>query len=931
MGTKKSNKLYAAAAALAVTASAVAPGLTADAASKVTVKSVTNPASISHYGGYTFAVKKLSLPKTVKVLLSNKKYENRSVKWGKVSYDKKYIGKYQTISGTVSGTTKKASIKVKLNNYPVDVVEPKLAPVAVGEKLNLPSTIDVKYKDGKVIARSAKSFNLTAEKTDKAGEMKLSYNYMGKNSSIKGSIAYEVKAAEITNVMNEIKDDMLSVSADVKYPAKDAKAEVLVYALKDMTKEPIKIAAELKDGKLTAKSPVLPDGTHAFVVKVGDVVSPAKDFVVEAPMVKEVKAINATEAQITFNKPVLESVAETAANYSFTSVAPAASATLAIEDIQLQADGKTAIVRFTSKVEAPTTAQLEGASYKVTAQNLLTADYKKVADFTGEYKFSDKVAPVLKGAMVNSNSLELSFDEEVDFSTAILRVDGQQVTVSGATLVEDEAGKYVYELAVSGSVVSEGTHAVTLVSAKDLAGNEAGTLTTSYVVSKDVTAPTVKSIEAVSADTFKVKFSENIQLPNPSIKVMKGAIQYNASLIASTGSEYTYRVAADTGNGVNPLYGTNDSSVSLSVEVSNFKDEVNLIGKTYTGSVTLSKDKTAPALLNQALNTINVVGGNTVITVPFTEELSIDGNTNSKVKVINPDGVELSATVARVTGSKGANTALEVTVTGTPIAGNYQVVFASGAVTDVDNNANAAFTTSVKYDASQQYVSFDTVVDANGVGSVSVPSKNVIAVDFNEEVGTSALNVANYKLDNAALPAGTTAVFTSAAKDVVELRLPASFKVVSDAAYKFEITKDVKNAAGSMIVADATAATKANYTTTVNLLDNVAPTLKAAVLKNSGAAVTTDANEVELTFSEILPAIAANANNADDFIVKINGVEKAVTIKANDAQDDKVVLSLGEAFNASQTVTVQVAGTDLNIADLGGNVIVGGTTVTASK
>jgi len=295
MGTKKSNKLYAAAAALAVTASAVAPGLTADAASKVTVKSVTNPASISHYGGYTFAVKKLSLPKTVKVLLSNKKYENRSVKWGKVSYDKKYIGKYQTISGTVSGTTKKASIKVKLNNYPVDVVEPKLAPVAVGEKLNLPSTIDVKYKDGKVIARSAKSFNLTAEKTDKAGMMKLSYNYMGKNSSIKGSIAYEVKAAEITNVMNEIKDDMLSVSADVKYPAKDAKAEVLVYAFKDMTKEPIKVAAELKDGKLTAKSAVLPAGTHAFAVKVGEVVSPAKDFVIEAPMVKEVKAINATQ------------------------------------------------------------------------------------------------------------------------------------------------------------------------------------------------------------------------------------------------------------------------------------------------------------------------------------------------------------------------------------------------------------------------------------------------------------------------------------------------------------------------------------------------------------------------------------------------------------------------------------------------------------
>ncbi len=305
MGTKKSNKLYAAAAALAVTASAVAPGLTADAASKVTVKSVTNPASISHYGGYTFAVKKLSLPKTVKVLLSNKKYENRSVKWGKVSYDAKYIGKYQTISGTVSGTTKKASIKVKLNNYPVDVVEPMLAPVAVGEKLNLPSTIKVKYKNGSVVARSAKSFNLTAEKTDKAGMMKLSYNYMGNNSSIKGSIAYEVKDAEITNVMDSVKEDTLSVSADVKFPAKDAKAQLLIFPGKDESKALPAIDGKLEGGKFTAEGKMIPDGTHSYSIKIGDVVTPAKEFKVDnAIKLENVSAFTAKSLKVKFNKSI---------------------------------------------------------------------------------------------------------------------------------------------------------------------------------------------------------------------------------------------------------------------------------------------------------------------------------------------------------------------------------------------------------------------------------------------------------------------------------------------------------------------------------------------------------------------------------------------------------------------------------------------------
>ncbi|MGX8237179.1 Ig-like domain-containing protein [Exiguobacterium undae] len=915
MGTKKSNKLYAAAAALAVTASAVAPGLSADAATKVTVKSITAPKAISHYGGSVFAVTKLSLPKTVKVLLSNKKYENRAVTWTKVSYDVKNIGKYQTLTGTVAGTSMKTSIKVKLNNYPVDVVEPKLAPVAVGEAVKLPSTIDVKYKDGKVVARSIKSFNLSAAPTDKVGAMKISYNYMGTNSSIKGTIGYDVKSAQITNVKNEVKDDMLSVSADVKYPAKDAKVALLVYPGKDTSKA-ITVDAELKDGKFMAKSAVLPAGTHAFSIKIGEVVSRAKEFVVEAPMVKEVKAINATEVKVTFNKAVLESQVEDEANFNFTSVAPAATATLAVEDVQLQEDGKTAIVRFTAPA-------VEGVTYKAKIENLLTSDYKKVADFSGEYKFSDKVAPVLKGAMVSDSKLELAFDEEVDFSAAILRVDGQQVTVSGATLVENVAGKYVYSVTVSDSVVSEGTHAVTLVSAKDLAGNEAGTLTTSYVVSKDVTAPTVKAIEAVTADTFKVKFSENIQA-DPSIKVMKGAIQYNATLIASSASEYTYRVAADTGAGVNPLYGTNDSSVSLSVELSNFKDAVNLIGKTYTGSVTLSKDKTAPALLNQALNTITAGPGATVITVPFTEALVLNPDTNNKVKVINPEGVELAATVSLIDGSKGTNTALRVIANGSPIAGNYQVVFASGAVADVDTNSNTAFTTAVKYDASQQYVSF--------AGIVSVEPKNVIRVDYNTEVGTSALNVANYKLDNAALPAGTTAVFTSADKDVVELRLPASFKVVSNADYKFEITKDVKTVAGSMIVVNAMADSKANYTTIARLVDNVSPELKSAVLKNGGAAVSTEANQVELTLSEALPAITTGAPGLnDDFIVKVNGVVVNATVVTPDPADNKLLLSFDTAINASQTVTVQVAGTDLQVADAAGNVIVGGTTVTASK
>ncbi|WP_409290637.1 hypothetical protein [Peribacillus sp. SCS-37] len=646
------------------------------------------------------------------------------------------------------------------------------------------------------------------------------------------------------------------------------------------------------------------------------------------PKVVNVSAINATEVAVKFNKAVLESTVENAANFVFTTVAPAAPATLVADDIQLQADGKTVIVRFT----APLT---EGVSYKAAVENILTAKYEKVTDFEGTYKFSDQVAPSVVGAALNGTDLELSFDEQVDFTNAIIRVDGYQVVGTPVLVGTSEAGKYLYNVSVTGTnAVTVGTHNITVVGLEDAVGNEAGTLTKSYVVSTDTTAPTVKSITAVDKDSFKVTFTESVAAA-PSIKVMKGAVQYTATLASGSGAEYIYDLDLDTdstttgstdGTGANPLYGTNDSSVTLSVEVSNYKDAVNLIGNTYNGSVTLSKDKTAPALLNSALNTIVASSGATVITVPFTETLTNDVDAN--VKVINPDGVELTpSSVTIVNGSKGANTALAVTVAGLPAVGTYQVVFSTGAVKDADLNSNAAFTTAVKYEAAQAYRSFVT-----GNAGVSVPSSNVVRVDFDTPVDSSALNVANYKLDNAALPAGTTAVYTSATKDVVELRLPSSFKVVADAAYKFQISQQVKTVAGEVIVANSSATTKADYVTSVTLLDNVAPELKSAKLLNSGATVSTTANEVELTFSEALPAIASgDATIDDDFIVKVNGVVTTATVKAQDAADNKVVLVFGSNINAAQTVSVQVAGTDLEIADANLNVIKAGTTVTATK
>ncbi len=301
--SKKTNKLYAAAAALAVTASVVAP-VAADAASKVSVKYIS-PILMKHAGGSKYAVKKLTLPTKVKVKLSNGKYEMRSVKWsGSVKFEKKYINKYQVLYGKVAGTTKKAVLKVELQNYPVDVLEPVLEPVAVGGKVQLPSTISIQYKSGIIVKRPISKFNLKTPSTSKAGKYKLAYSYKGANSVVTGYINYEVKAANISNVMGSVDDQMLSVKADVMYPAVGAMAELLIYPGKDMSATPIVAKGTLSKGKFMASQGGIPEGTHSYVVKVGDVKSAPMDFTIANTVLASAKAIGKEKVEVSFSRAV---------------------------------------------------------------------------------------------------------------------------------------------------------------------------------------------------------------------------------------------------------------------------------------------------------------------------------------------------------------------------------------------------------------------------------------------------------------------------------------------------------------------------------------------------------------------------------------------------------------------------------------------------
>lgn len=608
-----------------------------------------------------------------------------------------------------------------------------------------------------------------------------------------------------------------------------------------------------------------------------------------------VEVLNATEVEITFDKEVLEASAETVANYTFKAALPSEQGEIAIEDIQLQEDGKSVIVRF-----APGTL-IDNTTYDVTVDDVITSDYQLISDWEKSFLFkADTVAPALTGANVSGSDLLLTFTEEVDFTeNTVLRVDGSEVSLAGATPTWNAAGYYTYSVAAPASAISKGTHNLTLVGLEDAAGNEAGTLKTSYTVTADTTAPTVQGIQAVNADTFKVTFSEAVTAP--SLTVLKGTTEYGTVVEQIASNQYLVTVDPATGEDeegelLNPLYTANQTSVNLSVKVSDYRDAVELLGNSYTGSVTLSRDTTAPSLLSTALNTVKAVNGTTVISIPFTEDIVVADA--DKITVTSPDGVEVEATPAVVYNSPTSSTStLQLTVNSAIKAGSYKVAFEAGAVRDEELNYNSAVNTTAVAAAPTVYETFN--------GSVESTEDNIITVDYGVEVTDSALNVANYSLDNASLPAGTTAAFVGD-KTTVELRLPSTFTVVDDAPYKFEISQSVKTKNGATIVANAGATSKTNYTTNVTLLDNVAPTLQSAryALDAQGDSTT---DNILLTFSEDVSFDTAldESDENDEFSVVVNGTTIAVT-DADIVNGNQILLTTVSGINPIQAATVSI-------------------------
>ncbi|WP_269317695.1 hypothetical protein [Exiguobacterium sp. KJ 601] len=892
----KKKQFVTAAAAFAVAASAVAPAITADAAS-------TTVRLSSDYvrGGDLDAA-------------LDKEYKGSEIYWYKSSVDMNKLGVFQTAKGFVKGKGIRVEKKLRVLNHAQDI-QPEEIVLEEGVPASGLRIQPVLFADG---VKYNKVVTYAGFSTEKAGEFEGTFTYSNKAFGVvTKTVKYKVVASkvELSEVKSEVMDDVLSVTADVKNLKDGEKVELVVYANRDMNAALPAVQAEVKDGKLSVKSGKLPAGNHSFILRSGEVKTDVMNFVVEAPMVKDVKAINGKDHVVEFNKSVDKITAENKANYEISvnngAALAAAAYTVAVDE------------KDPTKVKitlADGSALNNGAYVSVKVKKaILDKNLKPLADdFTKTFTFVDNSAAEIEKVEVDGSNLKVTFNDYVS-AVGLVKVNG---VVKAATA----ASPYSKELVISGGAtgLDNGTYSVQIANVKDIANvNSAGVaspnLTTftsgNFTISNVTVAPTVSKVEKVDEDTFKITFNKAVTQPTVVAKKNGLDLSVATPVTGAGGKEWTVTVS---NNGGVMLYNTGETSVNLALNISAFKAvSDNVVGDAVNQSVTLSKDTAGPvveARFNEIVDADTTATVDEVFNIKFNEV--IQNAVPANIILTDKDGIRRAVSSATIVAdANGDLTILQVKstaiqsstapTTGSILAGTYTLSLGAGTVEDMAGN-----------DLSSTTVSFTKATGTTTDFAVTATAAaNVITLPFGTPMTNSAIDLSNYKLDNKALPAGTIAYFDGS-KQQVKIELPAGTIARSQDAV-LTVSSNVVSEAGAKLD------TASRNQVISGLLDNVKPTLVSAKKLTS--------TTVEVTFSENLASVTDAANTQDDFVVKVNGVNFAVSaVTDGTANDNKVVLTVSD-YNVDQALTVAMADATINIADMANNTVEAKTVVTATK
>lgn len=595
--------------------------------------------------------------------------------------------------------------------------------------------------------------------------------------------------------------------------------------------------------------------------------------------VVSVSAINLRTLKVTFSNAVDEATAINNANYLLDGTNLDGNTV-----IELSADGKTAIINL----EAADV--LTNKSYVT----VTVSDSNNITDPAGS-----ALTEVAKLVYVNDTTLPTATKQDYVKANDELTIDfSERLATLGTVTIKDATGvpqtvaysipfasgdnKVVFD--TSGLTVDK-SYTVTLVGAKDLAGNYFANNKYEYTFTTgttDTTAPTITSVVAKSATLIEVTFSEKLSAPgtlNSSaiVPVASEALRnadYKATVDAS-GLVYTIQVPAMANDTFTPYV---------------FAAQADLAGVpivSVTKNVGYIADTTDPTIVSQS------VAGK-ILTIVFDESVLDAGGAGS---VITPSGVLLPVADAQISVSGTNPKAIKVdlgTAVTTVESGNYKVTLPDGVITDADGNSKeyVVNTTLGNTDTTKPVVNSATYTAGANAGTVDV--------NFSEDMSSSAIDVNNYTVDGAKV--FKSAVFNGNKQNVKLTLKEGVFDVTSDRTF---VASNLKDLAGN--VADT-------YTdVALNLTDNTAPALVSAKLES-------DLTTITLTFNENVDDTSIAASDFDVLVGDVK--ESGFSIVSGTADDNVTTITLADALTPTEfakTITIKATDT-FALTDTVGNV-----------
>ncbi|MDA5560729.1 hypothetical protein PJK55_08310 [Exiguobacterium sp. MMG028] len=401
----KSKKLVTSLAALAVSAAAVSPAITADAAA-------VNPVVLkakSFRGGV------VELPTM---------YGNSRIVWDRSTIDWNQINKFQTVYGVVGSQERPIQMQINLLNYPIFAEKAEPQVIKLGEKPVLPERLNIKFVD-KFYPNAIKWEE--APVADKEGTFFVKGTYTKDGRTVVTSALYTVEGVEDKEAP-ELKYEGPGVY-DIE---NGAKFELPTVKAMDNVDEEIEVTHVIKDAsgkELDAiDTKVAGKYTITFMAedKAGNKAKPVEIQVMVAealPKVESVTPIDANKLKVDFNK----AVDSTKAKVSLKKGAVVYNATVAFS-----ADSKSATITTPIDLaEGEYTVQVEGLTETALTQNVTI-----VKEVENAIEITSALVQALDDSTISFKVLnQYGADMEVDGSDVIVTAynvtKGKTVSVTG--------------------------------------------------------------------------------------------------------------------------------------------------------------------------------------------------------------------------------------------------------------------------------------------------------------------------------------------------------------------------------------------------------------------------------------------------------------------------------------------------------------------